>query len=472
MRELYPVLGASPRDTSSILFRCWLAVAAPWIGCTASQAQLEPPTRRPLGAEYASYVAAYTGDEKALDSELPAEPTGDLTLRDALAAALLRNPDLAAFSWEIRVREARALQAALRPNPELFVDAENIGGSDDFDGADQAETTVALGQLIELGGKRLKRRRVAELDATLAGWDYEMQRVAVFAAVARAFADVLVAQRGVELSRELQQLAEESLVSLDRQVRAGATSPIERTRAQVTVAAREIERQHAEGTLRLARFRLAALWGGPEARFDAVRGDLGDVTPPPALPALLARIHESPELARWVEEVALREAVIDLEDSKRIPDVTAVAGVRRLEQSNDTAFVVGVSVPLPVYDRNQGARLAAHRDLAKARHLRRSAQIRTEMAVRTSLSDLGSSYSEVQALREVALPRAQTALGDAREAYQRGLLQYIDVLDTQRTLFELRTRELEALQRYHTAVADLERLTGAPLPELSGPNRE
>lgn len=454
----------TPRS-SRVLSALWLTAFAAVAGCAGPPAAVERPVPRPLGAALPVYsaqeaVPAPGPVETAFPRE---EPVGTVTLRDALAAALLRNPELAAFSWEVRVQEARALQASLRPNPELALEVENVAGSGSFGGADQAETTLALGQLIELGGKRVKRRRVAELDATLAGWDYEVRRVAVFSEVARAFADVLAAQETLVLSQELQQLAEETLVSVRRQVRAGATSPVERTRAEVALAAQEIDRQRADAALAEARLRLAALWGSPEARFEAAQGDLHRINAPPSLPSLLARLEQSPELARWVEEIALREAVVELEEAKRVPDVTASAGVRRLEESDDTALVFGVSVPFPVFDRNQGDRVAAHRALAKARHLRRAEQVRVETGLRTSFRELSSSFAEIRALRDVAIPQAKTAHHGVREGYLRGLFRYVDVLDAQRTLFDLRTRELDALRRYHGAVAEIERLTGMPV---------
>lgn len=407
-----------------------------------------------------------------VEPEAP-EPEGPLALAEALAAALLRNPGLAAFSWEVRAREARALQAGLLPNPELSLEVENVAGSGDFHGADRAETTLALGQRIELGGKRARRRRVAELDASLAGHDWELARVEVFADVARGFTDVLAAQRGLALAEELLDLARASQRSVSQQVRAGATSEVEALRAQVGVSSQEIERQRAEAALASARLRLAALWGSREPHFERAQGDLDVLAPPPAPAELLARLDESPQLARWSEEIERREALVALEHARRIPDVTASAGARRLEESDDTALLFGLTVPFPVFDRNQGERLAAQRELSRARQLRRAARVRMETELRAGLAELAASQAEVEALRDGALPQAEAAHRGVRDAYARGLLRPIDVLDAQRTLFELRGRELEALRRYHGAVAEIERLIGAPLghdsPLAKGP---
>ncbi len=70
-------------------------------------------------------------------------------------------------------------------------------------------------------------------------------------------------------------------------------------------------------------------------------------------------------------------------------------------------------------------------------------------------------------LGDVAIPKARAVYDGAAEAYAKGLFRFIEVLDTQRTLFELRGQYLQTMAAYHAAAADLERLTGAPLPHLT-----
>ena len=93
--------------------------------------------------------AAFTAEDGSI--EIAKVSPKKLTLRAAIAETLLNNPELAAFSLEKRVREARTLQSGLLPNPHLEIEVENLAGSRSFDGLDQSETTVQLGQLTELG---------------------------------------------------------------------------------------------------------------------------------------------------------------------------------------------------------------------------------------------------------------------------------------------------------------------------------
>jgi outer membrane protein TolC len=119
------------------------------------------------------------------------EPNGVLTLSQALALALMKNPELKSFSLQVRISQARELQASLWPNPELEVEVEEVGGTGRRSRFDAAETTIQLSQLIELGDKRTKRTRLASLEKELAGSDYEAKRLDVFTEVTKAFIEVL-----------------------------------------------------------------------------------------------------------------------------------------------------------------------------------------------------------------------------------------------------------------------------------------
>ncbi len=148
------------------------------------------------------------------------EPAGELRLADALALTLVHNPQLKAFSWDIRISEADKLQASLRPNPALGFVAEGIGVSG------ETEATLALSQLIEMGDKRRKRMRFASVGRELAAMDYEARRLDVLTAVDKSFIDVLAAQRGAELAGQLVALSEQVLDTVTTRVEAGKDSPI------------------------------------------------------------------------------------------------------------------------------------------------------------------------------------------------------------------------------------------------------
>ena len=135
---------------------------------------------------------------------LTTEPAGALTLEEARSRALAASPELESGASEVRAREAHARQAGLPPNPELRTDLENVGGTGDRESFEETETTVRLSQRIELGGKRGKRRRVAELGQTLAGWDLEATKLAVVANATKAFVHALAAEARLRLAGDNQ----------------------------------------------------------------------------------------------------------------------------------------------------------------------------------------------------------------------------------------------------------------------------
>jgi len=393
------------------------------------------------------------------------EPTGAITLRDALSYALMHNPKLAAFSYEIRAAEARALQAGLWPNPELEVEAENVGGTGELSGFGAAETTIGLGQLIELAGKRAKRRRVASLEGSLAEWDYETRRLDVLRQVTQAYVALLAAQRGVELAADLVQLSEQTYTAVAERVEAGKDPPIEKTKAQVALAEAQvaladarIELKKADRRLAAARKELATTWGSKQPQFDKTTGSIEQIGPVPQEDVLAALLQQNPAIARWQTELKQRKAAIDLEESKAIPDPTIVGGYKRLGDIEDDAFVLGLAIPLPVTNRNQGAIREAKLNLAKARKQMQAAEAATYAAFAGAYEALSASYAEVMDIRNIVLPGARSAFDAVRQGYQQGKFDFLTVLDSQRTLFDARQRYLDALVDYHRSRATVESL--------------
>jgi outer membrane protein, heavy metal efflux system len=405
-------------------------------------------------------------DRAAHDLNSPAEPTGTLTLPQALALALTRNPELAAFSQETRAREAATLQAGLLPNPALNISAEDFANSR-LKGFDGPAVTLQFSQLIELGGKRTQRVRLAGLERDLASWDYEAKRLDVLTDTRKALVQVLAAQEHLRLAQELLALVEQVQRSAAERVHAGKVSPLEETKAGVTTATARLQLTAAQSELQAARVALVALWGTSAPRFERVEGKIEEiVTAIPSLEDMEGLIAQNPDVARWVTEIEQRQAALALARSRRMPDLTVSAGVREYADTGDTALVAGIAVPLPLFDRNQGTIQGSHYRLAKAEDERQAAEAQVRSAFARSYLSLTTAQAEILTLRTEVLPAAQRAFEAATEGYRQGKFGYLEVLDAQRTLFDTRRRYLTSLTTYQTAAADLERLIGVALDEV------
>jgi cobalt-zinc-cadmium efflux system outer membrane protein len=393
------------------------------------------------------------------------EPAGALTLQRALALALTRNPRLAGFSYELRAAEARILQAKLFPNPEADFATEDFGGSGQSSGFNVAETTLALGQLIELGGKRRARVQEARFDRDLTGFDYETRKREVFLETHQLFVDVLAGQRRVAVSEELVSLSNSFLPAMKKRVEAGKASAIEETRFQVAVATATIELEAARRGLIAAHYRLAAQWGATTPRFSTAAGDLDRAPSVGSLDSLVGQVDRNPRVARFDAERGRRSALLARERAAAIPDLRLRGGVRRQAEFDSTGFVAGFSLPLPLFNRNQGAIRAASETLAKtdADEAAAFATVRNELT--NAYQALLTARTSLELLRDTVLPGARDAMSGINDGFQLGRYSYLEVLDAQRTLNSAQAQYLGALADYHKALAVIEAITAdAPVP--------
>lgn len=408
-----------------------------------------------------------TGDITDKGDSQSKHTMGVITLKDAISTALLKSPALRAFSWEMRAQEARTVQAGLLPNPEIELETENFGGEGDLKRFESAETTLRFSQLIELHGKRAKREKIASLERGLTEWDYRSKRAEVLAQVTNAFVDVLALQEQLTLADEVVVLAEKVLKTVSVRVKAGKVSPVEETRAKIALSTSRIERGSTKRKLEASRKQLSIILGSETQVFKKVEGRLDVIRPVPSMEQLQRFISNNPDIARWETEIRLRDASVALEDAKKIPDPTVHLGVKNFNESDENAFVFGISIPIPIFDRNREGVLEARSRLAQADEEYLAAKTAVFSGLSEVYPSLSNAYSEATALLKDVLPDAQAAFHVSREGYRQGKFDYLVLLDAQRTLFEVKVRYIEALSRYHKAVADVERLIGTGLNTLT-----
>lgn len=431
-------------------------------GCAPSPFAFDPPDSRPLLRELPRYRAPADPSQERQTAELVAM-SGDLTLRIALSAALLQNPRLKAAAWQPRLAEAQRLQAGLSPNPEVGIELENFAGSGDLSGTDALETTLVLSQLIELGGKRDLRVRVAEGAWSVSALDHEAERLGVLTETAARYVRVLELQQRVEFAERARSLAEESRSVIERRVEAGDVSPIDEIKARLESESARIAAERLKRELSAARRELSAMWDESDPTFGLVLGSLDEVMDVPSIQSLTDRVEAHPEVQRWIAESDRRKSTVHLERARAVPDVTAGLGVRYINEVDDGALVAGISIPIPLFDRNQGGILTARLSVAQAIDEGRASYRDLATRLVREHARLTAAFHESQAIDSVLLPAARDAFTATRRAYDEGKLPYLDVLDAQRTLFETESQRLEVLAEYHSALVQVESLISEPL---------
>ena len=382
-----------------------------------------------------------------------AEP---LSLAKAIELALEGNPEVAAAKRQWEATEGQVLQGRSRPNPELAYSLEDT----------RSKTRTQSWQLnlpVELGGKRAARTKAAEKTREQAQAQLAELQATVRANVAAAYFDVLTAQERLVLARDSAALAKSSTDTVSKRVAAGKVSPVEESKARVAEAGVRVELAQAASDQRNALSRLFALLGRIDAPYTVLEGKAENLPSVPSLADLQPLISSAPGVVLARIEVDRRKALTDLEQSKRVPDVTVSVGMQRSNETQRNVLLFGVSVPLPVFDRNQGNLLEALKLEDKARDELQAATVRLHSEVAQARERLSTIIAEVQSLKQDVLPGAKSAYDAATIGFENGKFNFLEVLDAQRTYFTAKSQYLKALGEAHRAAADIDRLLGASM---------
>ncbi len=379
-----------------------------------------------------------------------------MTLRAAENLALTSNADLAVAARELEATQGAVIQGGARPNPELAFLQEDTR-------KETRTSTLQLNQPIELGGKRSARMDAAERGRDIAAVELDVRRAQIRATVAASFFDVLSAQERVRLAQDVANLAKRATDVAVKRVASGKVAPLEETRARVAEANVRLDLSLAQSELRTARQRLASTWGNPSPRFERVDGRLEALPALPSATSLNARLAESPHLKLAKIEIQRRKSLADLERAKRTPDLTVSLGAIRSEELGRNQVLLGVSIPIPVFDSNRGNQLEALKRTDKARDELAATQIRLTSDVRQAYERLSAARDEVETLKRDVLPGAQSAYDVATKGFELGKFNFLDVLDAQRTLFEAKSQHLRAVAETHRASAEIDRLLASPV---------
>ena len=406
--------------------------------------------------------ATFAGDT----SPTSAEPSLVLRLADASAQALEKNPQLIAHRAIADGQRGAVDQAGILPNPTLSWGRQNLN-NDALTGTDGEADTLALSQLIELGGKRGDRIALAQSQLQQRELDWQQARAELLAEVRSRYADAQVAQARVALMAELVQISEQTAHAASERVRAGKVAPIEQTKASIALSTIRSQQAQTEREFAVAKARLALLWGESSPSFAAVSDVQQSLPAVPAWQSLPEQLQRSPRWQLADAHVAQRDAERSLADAKAIPDLTFSIARTEFSDLDESSDAVGLSLHLPLFDRNQGGKAEARALQAAAREEQRAVQQQLQLELLALHQDLLGNEQEIASLRREVLPGAEEVFRATLNAYHAGKFGLLDVLDAQRMLFDARQQHLRSLQQSHHRLAELERLLGVSLAALS-----
>ena len=403
------------------------------------------------------------------------DPLQGASSNDLVRRALASNGELAAVRIGIERSRARLRQAGLRPNPTL--DFEQTTGR--FTGAPgETERSIGVAIPIELGGKRGRRIQLAQ--AELEASEAELaDRERILAAEVRAnYAETLAALRELEITENLNDLDLRTTRFVQARVNEGETAPIELNLLRVEVDRLRSRRSLVEGRLKAGILRLKSLAAIPSEEPLRLREDLAT----PVLPAPPASIDAAMEialrtrpdlkLARLNEEVA--QAGLRLARSEGVPNITAFSkytvGQSVFDDTpvgvlvdRDKLLTFGVSVDIPVFNRNQGAKAEFAAAISQARTRREFLESVVRSEVQSALARYEAARVAVSTFEQGVIARSNDNIRVIRSAYELGQFSITDLINEQRRLVDSQRDFTEALTEQYRALADLQSAMGIPI---------
>jgi cobalt-zinc-cadmium efflux system outer membrane protein len=387
---------------------------------------------------------------------LGARAAETLTLERALELAERNNPRLAVAVAQTEAARSAILTARAYPNPETVFDAGRQRARE-LDVRDGNVFILGLAQPIDLPSVREPRIRAAESGLEGSRFALQESRLALRAAVKLAYYEVVRRQAEVDLAAETQRLLEDIRRRIAVRVDVGEAPRLELTRADAEARGAANATTSARLRVTEARAQLLALIGLPATGMGAV---IGTLEPPPPLPPLETlrgdMLERYPSLAQARAEVGRAQARLETERALRTPQPTLRAGVGQSPDENQ--FLVGLSVPIPIWNQRQGQIGEAQAQLTQANALAESRRIELITALNGAFARHEVATQQIQAFESGLLRQAEDALRVAEAAYRFGERGFIEVLDAQRVLRAVRLDFLAARAAQRTAFIEIEQL--------------
>ncbi len=404
-------------------------------------------------------------EQEGANNKLPLESINiiskhSMDLEEALRRTLAYSPTVIVATSDIDISEAEEYQVGLWPNPNFSVelDGATIFNRSRQNNADR-EISYSVSQFIELGGKRSARKQVAAFQSSLANYQLEAVRLDLKNQVTKAVVDVVAAQEYVKLAEEQQRIALEVYTTTLAKVQGGKISSLQEKKADLSRIATTIGLEKVRRELKVAKKKLVALWGSSCPDFTDVIYPLFEIYPLIDIAVLKEQQCKNLEMLKWDLQIAAAEYAIVLEKAQRIPDVVVTAGYYS-DGNNDDGLLLGLSLPIPIFDRNQGNIGKAKIFISQLYEKKNENLNQLRIELEETYDQLQSAYNEGLSFKENIISTTMQAFEAAKIEFTQGKNDYLELLDAQRTLFDVQGQYISTLVDYHHKVADVSRLVG------------
>ncbi len=355
---------------------------------------------------------------------------------------------------DIGIKDAEAWQSALLPNPSISVQYDSFGGNNSYRGWGEADLSVSLSQQILLGGKRGAAMVSASYRTRVSAWACEIQKQDLLYELTQAFIEAALAQEKAKLSEQQLRIAQASLDHLKTKREKSKATLLELKKAEIALHSNQIALGKARGTLLTAKRKVASMWGGQDADFDAVNFVLADIQTPLPLALLETRLQQTPEILKAHAERWTAYSAKQLEKSKRVPDLDVSAGFSCCHHWDDYSFSFALGIPLPIFDCNQANICRAEWEEWQVIYGLEGLQTDLEQRLVAAHQKWQQAFEEAKTLQELSTLAAKEALAATEEDYRNGKVELDDLVDAQKITLDVQSDFIDAAAEYHKAKSE------------------
>lgn len=376
-----------------------------------------------------------------------AEP---LDIAAILAKVDRQNPQIEGIRGAIEVADSEIDQARLLPNPEFEIGTENFGNR---------ETEAMLSLPLEPGGKRKCRVAAAKVQQEEVAMQLEALRLRLHAEALRRAYTLMAVNSRIAVADTMLSLALSDKKGIDRRIEAGAAMELDGIRSQIGIEEMRMQREALLEQKRSAANYLAALWGD-SAMTTELNNTLQEELPRISADAALQKLSQHPQMQLAAINVRLNEARLSQEKAEAFPETALQGGYLRNNEQGENSVLLGFSMRLPLFNRNQGAISAQRKRVSVAQEERNALLVTMQADVRSLVSELTSLRKKIVTLEHQIIPQQVKVHTSLKNYYTRGLVSILEVLESRSALVEKQLEAVDLRGEWARKAADLVEISG------------
>ncbi|WP_425619145.1 TolC family protein [Anatilimnocola sp. NA78] len=413
----------------------------------AAQQPLPPPAALPAPLLKSEPVPVPVG--------MPPQPIQELTIEILESIAQMENPSIGRAASLVEAAKGNWVQVGLAPNPTTGYEGQQLGS-----GGRAEQHGVFVEQELVRGGKLRINREVAAHEIGRASQELAAQRQRVTTDVRIAFYQALVAQRQEQLTNHLSTNAAQNLKASQSLFDQKEVGKLDVLQAQLESRNMQILIVNARNRRAASWQQLATLVGRPHWSMQILAGDLDQVPQHTWQQALHTLLGTSPEIAIAMTNIERARWQAERARVEKTPNITVRGLVNVVDNGidGDPDGSIMVGMPLPIWNRNQGALVQAQHQAAAAERALEQLELNLQNRLAPVYERYSNALNQVKEYRENILPVAQETLDLSRRLYEAGEGGFINLLTAQRTFTQTNLAYLEALRELRTAAAEIEGL--------------